>query len=133
MLNLLKVTLVFQNLNPSATLVCRITPDDEPEMTGSDGAGDDFIPWEIQGTQAAGQILQYSRITPVRNAIGTARGRPKIFKVIQNFELNLIIELFLSSNVLLRSIESKNYIFLKPPFDLMGLCLCLRICVNLTE
>lgn len=100
-------------------------------MTGSDGAGDDFIPWEIQGTQAAGQILQYSRITPVRNAIGTARGRPKIFKVIQNFELNLIIELFLSSNVLLRSIESKNYIFLKPPFDLMGLCL--RICVNLTE
>ena len=31
-----------------STLVCRITPDDEPVMTASDGSGDDFILSSIQ-------------------------------------------------------------------------------------
>ena len=45
---LLWILFNFQNLNPSATLVCPFTPDDEPTMTGSDGVGDDFIPARIQ-------------------------------------------------------------------------------------
>ena len=50
-------------------------------MTGSDEVGDDFIPARIQQEQAAGHDKREQdsrrRMTPVRNAIETVRGRHK--------------------------------------------------------
>ena len=114
-----------------STLVCRITPDDEPVMTASDGSGDDFILSSIQ--QGTGGRSWHERATLQDDSksgmlsIWQKRKSIKLKNMKQYYKTTILQRLdrffFLSSE------EELKFYFAN--FHLIGegrVVLCVRVC-----